>query len=908
MHIQPLKNTRNLVITYTIMFCILVLGVFALFIIQNRSFVNMADAYDQGYFWTAEMKKNLQSLIAGDGYPMWSWARGTGADLKPPIDIFMIIAALFPAGHIELGYTVAILLRMYCAGLAFIAFAGEVEMDNFRRLMGAICYVFSSWAINVALMQGQFIDMLILFPLLVMGVDRICKKKSPVLFIIAVGFCMAINYYLAFMAAIAILMYILLRYFKYSDRFRIGEYAAYIGRFILFGITGMMTGAFFILVSIRTLMGASTGGGSQDIPFLCDPTFILKYPFKLLSEGYSFSYGDIGLPILALIIIVLAVRKISVKNTYVLMTLILFVLSLLPIASSIMNGFSYVTTRWYFTFLLFLIWTAMECLDLEELSRKSNLVIMSAWWILLVICVPGFAYLDIIDNFHGRGAAVFVCGNLMAGLLLIFIFALGRKNRISINTRQVIVSAVVIFTLIAGWNCSIRSDVDYYCKDGEINNQLEHSVQRAGAQIEDKGFYRIDQVDGINVHHNATQPANENIWWGTNTLYSYDSKTPASLSEFNRLTGNNYGYSKRVYVQSNGNRMGLDFLYGVKYFLGDDPANGITGSDGYAGYGFKAAGSIDGVNVFRNKYDSGLGFCYDKYISESEFMKLSRLEREQALLQCIVLKDDACMSKGSACREVKVSDIDTDIKNIEYTMGDSDGVEFTENGFRTTKEDAWFRIYVNNVTDSQLMLSFDGLKRYDEYGNELGNFYISCSDTLKTAAANNHKNNQTIPGIVDYDFNMGYYDSYTGAIRVQLAETGYYRYDRMYVSAMSAANYDKYASKRVKSSYRVTDYDPKHVSGTVSADRDGYMFFSMPNYSNWKVLVDGKEKTRIDKANITFFAVEMTAGDHNVELVYDNSGRIIGLLITLAGIILTILYYAVWRRRSRKKDAIQIQN
>ena len=117
MHIRPLKNTRNLVFTYTIMFCILVLGVFALFIIQHRSFVNMADAYDQGYFWTVEMKQNLLSLISGDGYPMWSWARGTGADLKPPIDIFMIIAALFPVGYIELGYTVAIVLRLYCAGL-----------------------------------------------------------------------------------------------------------------------------------------------------------------------------------------------------------------------------------------------------------------------------------------------------------------------------------------------------------------------------------------------------------------------------------------------------------------------------------------------------------------------------------------------------------------------------------------------------------------------------------------------------------------------------------------------------------------------------------------------------------------------------------------------------------------------
>lgn len=901
MRISPLKNTRNLVITYTIMFCILVLGVFALFIIQHRSFVNMADAYDQGYFWTVEMKKNLQSLLAGDGYPMWSWARGTGADLKPPIDIFMMIAAMFPVGYIELGYTVAIVLRMYCSGLAFIAFAGEVELDNFKRLMGSICYVFSSWAINVALLQGQFIDMLILFPLLVMGVDKIYKKKSPVLFIVVVGFCMAINYYLAFMAAIAVIIYILLRYFRYAENFKLGEYASYVGRFVAYGIVGIMTGAFFVLVSIRTLMGASTGSGSQSVSTFCDLDFILKYPFKLLSEGYSFSYGYIGLPILALIIIVVAFRKISIKNTYVIMTIIMFILSLMPIASSIMNGFSYVTTRWYFTFLLFLIWTAMECLDLEELAKTKNLVIMLIWWVVLVICVPGFAYLDIIDHFDGRGAAVFVCGNLLAGLLLIGVFALGRKSKISLNTRQVIVAAIAVFTLIAGWNCSIKSDTDYYCRNNQINSQLEHSVQRAGAQIEDKGFYRIDQVDGINVHQNATQPANENIWWGTNTLYSYDSKTPSSLTEFNRLVGNNYGYSKRVYVQSNGNRMGLDFLYGVKYFLGDDPENDVTGSNGYAGYGFEKDSTIDGVDVFKNKYDSSLGFCYDKYISESEFLKLSRLEREQALLQAVVLPDG---TKDKNAEEIKAADIETDISDVQFDFADSDGIELTENGFVATREDAWFRIHVSNVTNSQIMLSFDNLIRCDEWGNDIGDFYISCADSQKTAAANNHKNNQTIPGIVDYDFNLGYYDSYTGGVKVQLAEPGFYKYDKMYMSAMSADNYDKFATEREKSSFRVSEYDTRHVAGTVKADSDGLMFFSMPNHGNWKVYIDGREAKKIDNANITFMAVDITAGNHDVELKYDNSSRIMGLLISLAGILLTVAIYMIWRRRSKKQECL----
>ena len=110
--IQPLKNTWTTLAAYTLLFCILMAGIFALFIAEGRSFVNQADAYDQGYFWTVEMKHHLESLMSGGGYPVWSWDRGTGLDTKFPVDPFLIIAALFPAGQIELGYTVAILLRL----------------------------------------------------------------------------------------------------------------------------------------------------------------------------------------------------------------------------------------------------------------------------------------------------------------------------------------------------------------------------------------------------------------------------------------------------------------------------------------------------------------------------------------------------------------------------------------------------------------------------------------------------------------------------------------------------------------------------------------------------------------------------------------------------------------------------
>ena len=82
MKIRPLKNTFTTLVTYTFLFCLMMAGIFLLFIIQHRTLVNHADAYDQGYFWIAEIKHELDSIAAGHGMPLWSWYRGTGSELK----------------------------------------------------------------------------------------------------------------------------------------------------------------------------------------------------------------------------------------------------------------------------------------------------------------------------------------------------------------------------------------------------------------------------------------------------------------------------------------------------------------------------------------------------------------------------------------------------------------------------------------------------------------------------------------------------------------------------------------------------------------------------------------------------------------------------------------------------------
>ena len=253
------ESLPKLLLKYTVLFGILVIGIYAILLLLHKSFIQYGDGYKQGYFWTADYQHKIEGLKNGDGFPLWSWSMGTGMDLELDfyLDPFNLLAALFPAGFIELGYSVAAVLKMYFGGLAFIAFGRQARMREFQILAGSLCYVFSGWFVSVSLTQSSFLINAILFPLLILSVERIYKGKSPVMFILVVAYYLVRNIYFAYMAAIVVILYILIRYFAYYEHFRLKEFLGKIFSFILYGIIGAMLSAFEMMTAVAALWGAS---------------------------------------------------------------------------------------------------------------------------------------------------------------------------------------------------------------------------------------------------------------------------------------------------------------------------------------------------------------------------------------------------------------------------------------------------------------------------------------------------------------------------------------------------------------------------------------------------------------------------------------------------------------------------
>ena len=892
------ESGGRLLLQYTLLFALFTAGLFGVLIITHRSFMQFHDAFRQGAFRLIEIRNQLSNIASGEGFSWWSWYEGTGLDepLENFVDPFSIIGAMFPIRYIELGFTVAALLRLYFGGIAFLVLGKEVDLKEDQCLLGAILYVFSACFVGLALRQSENLKNIFLFPLLVTSVERIYKGKRPVMYILMVAYYMLFTFYFSYMSGITIVLYIILRYFAYNEKFRLKEFAPVFGRFIGYGTLGIMLPAFSWLFAVSTLTRASTEStNAVSYGLVPDMDMLSSFGKILLGTGASYDYEDIGLGILIIMLLPVAIRHCTRKNTNTIMTVLLLIMMQIPVICSMFNGFSYVSYRWSYTVVLFAVWSAAEQFDTERLKEKGSILLAASGLALIAIWTAGLYKAGAVSL--DKAGRVFVPLQLAAGLVILILFAvIRRKEKMS---RAVLAAFFVIplISLSLGWSYGIGTRIDNFARNASVYNHLQSSPLRAGNKIEDEGFYRIDSVDGMLRHTRLIFPANESIWWKTNNIVIYNSRIPEKLTEFNIDLGNSYGYARRVYMLSNGNRMGLDFLFGVRYFLGSDSNNSETAdSDNYAGYGFEKTGEIDGVSVFKSKYDAGLGFVLKKAITESDFDTLNRLEKEQALLQAAVIPDE----EASECDIplVRTTDLDIDIKDVPYEVIKTDGVEFGKNRIKTDKGNASFTIAVKDVPDSQLVVSFDDLRRNAKGDGEGGSYLLYADNgTVESEVLNQHSR-QGISGLVNHDLNMGHCSG-DYEITVSLPYKGDYTYDRLYVSAMSTASFDRHASECVKNAYEVTAYNDKRVEGTIDTDGDGILLISIPEHAGWDVYVDGSRAEEISELDTTFLGAYVPAGKHEITLKYSNPFVKYGSIITIIGFI--ILAWVLKRTGKVKK-------
>ena len=217
------------------MFLLMCIVAFLPFFTEGKSFVwgaGVEDGLSQHFsalaYYGEALREFFRNLLAG--HPklvMWDMSLGYGADILSTLNYYAIgdplnlLYGFVSPKNTETMYDFMILLRMYLAGITFIMYARKMKKRSYGTVIGALVYVFSGFCFRLGLRHPFFINPMIYFPLLCLGIEKIYQRERPYVFIFAVCVSAMSNYYFLYMLTIFAVIYAWIRFYKYNEENKI---------------------------------------------------------------------------------------------------------------------------------------------------------------------------------------------------------------------------------------------------------------------------------------------------------------------------------------------------------------------------------------------------------------------------------------------------------------------------------------------------------------------------------------------------------------------------------------------------------------------------------------------------------------------------------------------------------------
>ncbi|HHT66615.1 MAG TPA: YfhO family protein [Erysipelotrichaceae bacterium] len=127
---------------------------------------------------------------------------------------FNIIIVLFPRTVVPQSMAISSMIKLACAGLFFSLYMSKAfkVKDNIARVCG-VAYAFAGWG-AFYLWYNNYQDILVFFPLVLLGIEKVLQEEKPWLLSVGVFFLTICNYVLMVPYVICAFFYAMFRFFQ----------------------------------------------------------------------------------------------------------------------------------------------------------------------------------------------------------------------------------------------------------------------------------------------------------------------------------------------------------------------------------------------------------------------------------------------------------------------------------------------------------------------------------------------------------------------------------------------------------------------------------------------------------------------------------------------------------------------
>jgi uncharacterized membrane protein YfhO len=703
----------------------------------------------------------------------------------------------------------------------------------------------------------MFLDAMVAFPLIALGVDFLVERGKSKLYIIALSLLLICQYYFGFVAIIGAALYFAYRVLLKNKISRIKQCLPMIKQYIVPTLISIGL-AMIILLPVALSLGDTVRNYNReaygdDRIGLVDGTYhalpFLQFFGDIGNITPTFSPPNLFCGILMAILAVcyfinnkISKREKQLSAGFIAIFIISFVT---PTLNYIWHGFTFPNAfmfRQSFILVFFIIFLAYRCfLYIKNVNKTKLILIFSG------SCLAFTVYNALVTKsmiFYVNIPLILLCSGFLIILInnpkhkLVFA-ALGIIN----TTTLLFVSTFILFTSVTDGAHELKPFQEYSDNISTFRNMINELHEY------DKGFYRVEK--------NFQYTENDPLLFGYLGVNHYSSSVNNNTMLFlEKLHMNRAGRIRLASGYDQNAPISLDMLFGLKYLLISNAETGMW---------INTKLDLDDVDIIENTYALPIGFMASKNIEQVDTKDDQYFEFINKIFQSLSGIDTPIFT---------TLDLPFETNNLKIVDGKYVTIFSDINGTITYQlPETDNLLYFDSGKEATMPAKLDGIEMPIHAGA------YPLSDKINGSLTNElvieiNPNDETDD--IEVDDERKFYQESKEAL-------------------------EQHYAKLADEPCELNKISSSHLTCTVEAKADGNLFFTIPNDDGWMVKVDGK-KVKTETAFDLFMTIPLAAGTHHVEMKYTPKGLWAGAFLSFA----TLIIYAVYSMRKFWKGTINI--
>lgn len=884
---------------YTVAFSIVSLGAFAWFIIERRSFIWQTDGVLQHFnalmYYGTYLRNISRQLLQGQiVIPLWNFTFGFGADIPTTLhhyvfgDPLTLLSFFIPTRYMEYLYNFLVIFRLYLAGLAYSLYSFKLKKEPWSILIGTLIYVFCGFAF-IAIRHPFFLNPLIYLPLLLLGVEKIFKQEKPHLFIVITFLSLLSSLYFFYMLSILLLIYALIRSFHVYHKFSCRFFLRDVMKFSFYYLIGVLMAGVIFLPNAVALLHTDRVSAAHDVSLFYPLTYYQQFIFSFITSAAPGSWTYMGYAAIALIAVIYLVLFAEKKKGHTQLRLGLLILMMIlffPYLGHIMNGLSYVSNRWIwgYSFLIALIVTRLLPLLIKIQSKHVS----------ILSCLIGVYFFIMMIIPDMRSIRNFIAVIML--IMSLFILWIISKWKVQDGVKYLSLLVIVMLNLILLGDSRNSPHMSNYVSTFQTSNTaafyLQRSPTRSVAHLTNEDFFRVEEN-----HFDTTFVRNSSVQTGVNTSTFFWSMANPYVAQFLDEI-HHWAEIGHRFTGVDGRAM-LGALTSTRYFIVREGHEAFIpyGYDPFPiGYTRVFADDNQRHHAFLNGHALPLGYTYRQYMSRDQYELLSFVERQQALMQAVLLEDVDSSSDFPLVFNDQL---------LIYDMELDPDLTFEDQQIHVKRGGATLTLRFETMPHSEIYVNFNNIHFEGdsdrprirlENDNIHKHFNIAASD------------NRWYVGRHHFALNMGYHEE-ASLIEVTISfyNRGIYTFDSIEVIAQPMDLFPTMVADLSESILGNVEISTNRIDGTIALSEDKILLLTIPFSNGWRAYVND-EPVELMRANTMFMAIRLLEGDHQITLIYRTPFLIEGMIATLIGFSSfggVVIYFK--RKRKNQNDVSPIK-